>query len=55
MIGVDSPMASEAEIELGLRQPIQIYPMFENALRHHLGESIEDHSKRISELWADFS
>ncbi len=55
MIGVDSPMASEEEIELGLRQPIQIYPMFENALRHHLGEDINSHLKRISELWASFS
>jgi len=29
--------------------------MFENALRHHLGESIEQHRKRVSELWAGFS
>lgn len=55
MIGSDHPMASDEEIELGIRQPIQIYPMFENALRHHRGESVEDHLKRISELWAGFS
>jgi acetyl-CoA C-acetyltransferase len=55
MIGEDKPMSSEQEMELGIRQPIQIYPMFENALRHHRGESIEDHLHRISQLWAGFS
>jgi len=55
MIGEDHPMSSPEEAELGLRQPIQLYPMFENALRYHNGESIEDHLRRISELWAGFS
>ncbi len=55
MIGADHPMAHEAEIALGIRQPIQIYPMMENALRHHRGESIDAHIRRVSELWAGFS
>ena len=55
MIGENMPMAHESEMALGISQPIQIYPMFENALRHHLGESIEQHRKRVSELWAGFS
>lgn len=55
MIGKDEPMVHEVEKALGIVQPIQVYPMFENALRHHLGENIDDHIRRVSELWAGFS
>jgi acetyl-CoA C-acetyltransferase len=55
MLGAEVPMSSESEIAIGIRAPIQIYPIFENALRHQRGESIPDHAKRISELWAGFS
>lgn len=54
-IGKDEPMACEAEIARGIRQPIQMYPIFENAIRHANGESIDAHRQRISELWAGFS
>lgn len=55
VIGKDEPMSAEAEVARGIRAPIQIYPIFENALRYQRGESIAEHSKRISELWAGFS
>jgi acetyl-CoA C-acetyltransferase len=55
IIGEDKPMAHDFEMALNIRQPIQVYPMFENALRHHLGESLDQHIKRVSELWAGFS
>lgn len=55
MIGEEKDMRHPAEKQLRIGQPIQIYPLFENALRHHRGESIEDHLTRISELWASFS
>lgn len=55
MIGEDRSMASEPELARGIRAPIQVYPIFENALRHRRGESIEDHLTRVSELWAGFS
>ncbi len=55
MIGEDIPMVSDIERAIGLTAPIQCYPMFENALRYHLGESLEDHIRRVSELWAGFS
>jgi acetyl-CoA C-acetyltransferase len=55
MIGEDAPMTHEAELALDLRAPIQIYPIFENALRHHRGQSIDAHLQHISELWARFS
>ncbi len=55
MIGEDIPMMNDMERAIGLVQPIQYYPMFENALRYHLGESLEDHIRRVAELWAGFS
>jgi acetyl-CoA C-acetyltransferase len=55
MIGEDKDMRHQAEKMLRIGQPIQIYPLFENALRHHRGESINSHLQRISELWAGFS
>lgn len=55
VIGEDKDMRHPAEKKAGLGAPIQLYPMFENALRHARGESIEAHLRRISELWSRFS
>ncbi|MFT4713240.1 MAG: acetyl-CoA C-acetyltransferase [Candidatus Azotimanducaceae bacterium] len=55
VIGEDIKMAGEAEMARGIRMPIQLYPMFENAIRYNRNESIEEHRIRISELWAGFS
>lgn len=55
MLDEEVPMSAPAEVAVGIRAPIQIYPIFENALRHQSRLSIEAHSKRISELWAGFS
>ncbi|MGA1677176.1 MAG: acetyl-CoA acetyltransferase [Pseudomonadales bacterium] len=55
VFGEDKDMRHPAEKALRIGQPIQLYPIFENALRHHLGESIPVHLERISELWAGFS
>ncbi len=37
------------EVTYGLMLPIHIYPLFENALRHHEGLSIENHRKELGE------
>lgn len=55
MIGDEVDMSHQAEKTLRIRAPIQIYPLFENALRYQRGASIEAHQKHISELWAGFS
>ena len=55
LIGEDKNMRHDAEKAVGLGQPIQLYPLFENALRYARHESIPAHLKRISELWARFS
>jgi acetyl-CoA C-acetyltransferase len=53
--GDDVPMAGEAEIRIQLDRPASVYPLFEQALRVANGESIEDHLKRVGELWARFN
>ena len=53
--GKNVPMAGDAEIRIGLGQPASVYPLFEQALRLANGESIEDHLKRVGELWARFN
>jgi acetyl-CoA C-acetyltransferase len=49
------PMSSPAEERIGLLLPSHVYPLFEQALRIANGESVEDHQRRVGELWARFS
>jgi acetyl-CoA C-acetyltransferase len=49
------PMAGPAEDRIGLDRPAYIYPMFEQALRISRGASVDEHRKRIGELWARFN
>ncbi|MBW0013027.1 acetyl-CoA acetyltransferase [Mycobacterium sp.] len=53
--GDDVPMAGDAEIRIGLDRPAYVYPLFEQALRIANGEKIEEHLKRVGELWARFN
>lgn len=53
--GNDVPMAGDAEIRIKLDRPAFVYPLFEQALRIANGESVEDHGKRVGELWARFN
>ncbi|MGO9384630.1 MAG: acetyl-CoA acetyltransferase [Mycobacterium sp.] len=55
VFGDDVPMAGDAEIRIGLDRPAYVYPLFEEALRIANGESVEDHLRRIGELWARFN
>jgi acetyl-CoA C-acetyltransferase len=48
------PLTAE-ELKYGLSLPIHIYPLFENALRHHESLSIEEHRKELGEFCAGFS
>ncbi|HUZ43773.1 MAG TPA: acetyl-CoA acetyltransferase [Acidimicrobiales bacterium] len=54
-VGPDRAGTSEAELAIGMVLPIQIYPLFENALRAAAGEGIEEHQVKISKLYARFS
>ena len=53
--GVELKMRHRIEAQRGIAQPIEMYPIFENALRHARGESLAEHIERVSELWAGFS
>src|SRR5437763_6467791 len=55
VIGDTFTMTHPAEMNRGIIMPVQVYPMFEQAVRAHAGRSIDDHLVRISELWSRFS
>jgi acetyl-CoA C-acetyltransferase len=55
VIGEELEMSLEAERERGIVQPVQVYPMFETALRAAAHEGVEEHQRKISELWARFA
>lgn len=54
-IGTDVTMSSPLEEERGFSMPVNVYPMFEVALRHARGESPDAHLRRVSELWQQFN
>ena len=53
--GVELKMRHRVEAQRGVLEPMQMYAIFENAIRHARGESLPDHIERVSELWAGFS
>jgi acetyl-CoA C-acetyltransferase len=53
--GTDRMPLTELEIERGVRMPVEIYPLFENARRARHGWSVEEHRSRIAELQERFS
>jgi len=58
-IGAELVMSSPEEQARGIVLPVQLYPMFETALRaaaqDGAGEEVDEHQQRVSELWARFS
>ena len=54
-LGQEIQMSSPLERDRGVQMPVNVYPIFENALRAVRGESIADHRTRIAELWARFN
>ena len=55
MLGNDEPLGHPGEWARQLMMPIQIYPLFENALRATDGLTVDEHLDRISTLWSGFS
>lgn len=53
--GVDKAGVSATESAHGMSFPVNTYPMLENALRAHLGRSIDDHMQAISTLMSGFT
>jgi acetyl-CoA C-acetyltransferase len=52
--GDEAPLIHAAESARGLMAPPQIYPLFEQALRHSLGRTVDEHLDAVSRLWARF-
>jgi acetyl-CoA C-acetyltransferase len=48
-------MNHDAEMALRIILPIEIYPMFETALRARDGHSVDEHQRHIGKLWSRFS
>ena len=55
VLGDDRPGVSDIEMSWSIMLPIQVYPVFENALRAAADESIEEHQQKIAALWSRFS
>ena len=53
--GVERPPLTEFEISRGIFAPVEIYPLFENALRSRRGGSIREHRQQLGALWSSFS
>jgi len=53
--GDDTPMSHGYEIERRIVAPVQVYPMFETALRAAAGRSPERHLERLGRLWSGLS
>jgi acetyl-CoA C-acetyltransferase len=51
----DLSMAGEQEIVRRIVMPVQVYPMFETAIRARAGRSVPDQQAFISDLWSRFS
>jgi acetyl-CoA C-acetyltransferase len=54
-VAEERPMNAPAELARGIARPVQLYPIFESALRHRAGEALDAHRLRIARLWARFS
>ncbi len=44
-----------AEVARHLYMPTQVYPLFEQALRHRAGRSVDEHLVHVGDLWAGFA
>jgi acetyl-CoA C-acetyltransferase len=55
MIGTEKEPVSPTEKTHGFYDPINTYPLFENALRHHLGTAPEEHHALIAKLCSNMS
>ena len=55
LVGDDRPGSSADELAHQAAIPTQVYPLFESALRAAAGLGIEEHRRRVAELWAGFA
>lgn len=46
---------TEIELDYNMTLPIQMYSIFENALRYHWGKTIKEHTSELSDFCSNFS
>nr|WP_194247567.1 hypothetical protein [Nocardioides zeae] len=51
----DVPMRHETEVRVGLDRPVHVYPLVEQAVRAAAGRGVEEHGRRVADLWARFA
>jgi len=54
-VGQERDGHNATELDHGLYEPINTYPLFENSLRHHLGVSQAQHTAHIAEICSRMS
>lgn len=54
-IGDEQQGSSDEEMRHGMVLPVQVYPLFETALRAAAGRGVAEHQRHIGALWAHFS
>jgi len=55
MLGDSRPAASDHEMTYGIQTPSVTYPLFENALRGKYGLSLDQHRRKMGELYQRFN
>jgi acetyl-CoA C-acetyltransferase len=55
VVGDELAMSAPEEQAVGLALPVQVYPLFETALRAAAGRPVADHQAHLGRLWAGFS
>jgi len=53
--GQDHDLMGPGEVARGVFLPVQLYPLFDNALRAADGLTIDEHRRRVATLWSRFS
>ncbi len=54
-LGVNKEPTTTVESEVGLDRPAKVFPLFENAIRHANGWTLEEHRIKIGTLWSSLS
>lgn len=55
LVGEDLDMSDAAELALGIAMPVQVYPLFDVALRAAEGRSVTEHRAELGRLYSRFS
>ena len=54
-LGYEKPGGTDNEIKHGIAFPVNVYPLFETAIRGRMGNSIEKHQNYLGELFSPFT